>query len=382
MSAENWRKIVADLSKKENIDSFLSNSRQKLTSIFEIAEGVPTDLVGLDIGPERIRLLKINSGSTPFQVVEYATKPLPSGVIVKDEIKNADAIGTALRDLIRETGSTAKFAAVAIPKTLAIIKSITVDKRFSADDIESRAWIEANRQFPDLVGNIYLDFTITGPSTQNPDQLDLLIVACRKEHIKTYLEVIQMAGLQPVIVDVDCYALERSLQVVAANQTDEAHTIALLNVNVSQSSLIVLSKQNLIYAHDQSFDGQRLLKQVDEFIKSKITQAGNDEVTVAASEATYRAILQEGFLSHLRHTIHFFYSSRSNISIDKIFIAGDLTIIPDFAAFIEMELGIKTVLAEPFVNMKINASLDAAEIQKDAPALMLCCGLALSRTGE
>ncbi len=373
--------MVSDLRNNEKIASFIDNVKQQITSLLSVRRSGSNDMVGLDIGPDRIKLLRINSESEPYQVLEYASAPLPAGVIVKDEIKNPSAIASALRDVLRLSGTTAKYAAVAIPRTLAIIKTITVDKRLKPSDIETRAWIEANRLFPDLIGNIYLDFTVTGPSTTAPDQVDLLLVACRKEHIKPYLELVQQGGLIPRIVDVNCYALERILQ-LAMHNTPELKTVALLNLNLTQISLVVIHNKQLIHAHDQGYDGQRLLTQVEEFIKSKRSQPGMENAPIVVDDAAYYKVVQENFISHLRHTIHFFYSSRANITIDKIILSGDCTVIPDLTSFIEKEIGIKTELANPFQNMKINSRLNADEMTKNAPALMLCSGLALSGMGE
>lgn len=382
MAAKKWKVNASDLPNKEKVVSFFGDVTQKIAAVFEVANHVGVaDLIGIDIGPERIKLLKINNGVSPYQVVEYATIPLPAGAIVKDEIKNSDAVGSALTQLISQAGVSAKYAAVAIPRTLAIIKNIPVDKRFTSDEIESRAWIEANRLFPDLIGNIYLDFTITGPVIGAQDQLDLLMVASRKEHIKPYLEVVQRAGLIPQIVDVNCYALERALRAIILNHT-ELKTPALLNVNLTQSSLIVLQNDQLIHAHDQTFDGQRLLKQVEEYIKKRSAQPELQNAPLEIADAGYLALLQENFLSHLRHNIHFFYSSRPNVSIDKIYLAGDCTTVPDFSAFIEKELGIPTELAQPFKHMLINQRLNVEEINQSAPSLMLCSGLALSSIGD
>lgn len=382
MAAEHWMQKVSGLGNSDKIASFLDKLKQKISQFMITTQsGGPTDLIGLDIAPDRVKILKINSSATPYQVTAFSAAPLPPGVIVKDEIKDPAAISAVIKEMLRSSGISAKFAAVAIPRTLAIIKNITVDKRFSADDIESRAWIEANRLFPDLVGNIYLDFTVTGASVQAPDQLDLLLVACRKEHIKGYLDVVQQSGLIPKIVDVNCYALERSLQLFIADKP-EMRVVALLNVNYTQSSLIVIQNGQLIHAHDQTFDGNRLLKQVDDFAKKRQEQPGMENVPVSISDAAYDALLKENFLSHLRHTIHFFYSSRSNIAIEQIILAGDCTVVPDFSAFIEREIGVKTTLADPFLDMKINSWLNVEEIKKTAPTLMLCSGLALSNTGD
>ena len=380
MTAKDWKEKVSDLRKNEKIASFADNAKQFLSSLFNVSATDTQDLVGLDIGPDRIKLLRIDSTSSPFQVVEYASTPLAPGLIVKEEIKDSAAIGAALREMLKKSGITAKYAAVAIPRTLAIIKTITIDKRLNSSDIEARAWIEANRLFPDLVGNIYLDFTILGPSVQEPDQLDLLLVACRKEHIKSYLEIAQHSGLIPTIVDVNCYALERMLE-RSLDDSPERQTVALLNVNLTQSSLVVLHHQQLIHAHDQGYDGQRLISQVEEYIKDKRAQPGMENSPIVVDDAAYHQLLQENFISHLRHMIHFFYSSRSNITLDKIILSGDCTVIPDFSSFIEKQIGIKTVLANPFANMSISSHLNADEIEKNAATLMLCSGLALSKAG-
>ena len=381
MSDKNTKEAVSDLRSNDKVASFSSNIKQKLSEFMDAAQTSATDIVGLDIGADRIKLLRIHGSPSSYMVSDYASTPLPAGVIVKDEIKNPAAIGAALRDMLRIEGITAKYAAVAIPRTLAIIKNITVDKRFSAEDIESRAWIEANRLFPDLVGNIYLDFTITGPAAPGSDQLDLLLVACRKEHIKPYLDIIQQGGLIPKIVDVNCYALERALQLTEADQPEQ-ETVALLNVNLTQSSLIVLHKKQLIHAHDQTIDGARILNQIDEFVKAKRAEPGMENAPIVVDDASYHQLLQENFLSHLRHAVHFFYSSRSNITIDKIVLAGDCATIPDFATFIAKEIGIKTVIANPFENMKISSRLNKEDIEQNTSTLMLCAGLALSRDGE
>lgn len=380
MAAKDWKEKVSDLHNKEKITSFVDNMRQFVASLFNVSVSGTQDLAGIDIGPDRIKLLRIDSTSSPYQVLEYASTPLAPGLIVKDEIKDSAAIGAALREMLKKSGITAKYAAVAIPRTLAIIKTITIDKRLNSSDIETRAWIEANRLFPDLVGNIYLDFTVTGPSVQEPDQLDLLLVACRKEHIKSYLEIVYQGGLIPKIVDVNCYALERMLQLAMAS-SPERKTVALLNVNVTQSSLVVIHNQQLIHAHDQGYDGQRLITQVEEYVKNKHAQPGMEDSPIVVQDAAYHKLLQENFISHLRHMIHFFYSSRSNITLDEIILSGDCTVIPDFASFIEKEIGIKTVLANPFADMQINSRLNTDEIEKISSTLMLCSGLALSKAG-
>jgi type IV pilus assembly protein PilM len=334
-------------------------------------------LIGIDFGPEFLKLLQISSSESKIKVENYSIMPVPSGAVVKDEIKEFAVVSTILKDMFRQTGITTKDVALAIPRSLAIIKNITVDSRLNKDEIESRAWIEASRHFPDLIGDIYLDFAVIGPSTQDNTQLELILVACRKEQIKPYLEVLRLAGLNPKIVDVNSYALERALALAADNH-DANSTVALLNLNTNLSTFIVVYGNTLVHAHDQTFDGHRLQTQVSNYIKDKLS--GNEDGNAEGfNDVNYTNILKENLLSHLRHAVHFFYSSRPNIAIQQMIISGDCASIPKLASFIQGEINIETIVANPFKNMVVASHLKEVDLQKKAPALMLSCGLALSK---
>jgi len=361
----------------------------------------PSNLVGLDIQPETIKLLEIITRGNENIIDSFGITTVPVGAIVKDEIKDIAAVGNTLKELFRKYNIKSKNVALAIPRSAAIIKNITVDSRLTPKEIESRAWVEANRYFPDLVGNIHLDFSITGPSLTDPNQLEMVLVACRKEQIKPYLDVVNYSGLTARIVDVNCYALERAMAYIGK---DHQESIALLNLNYTLSSLIVIQNNQLIYAHDHTYDGIRLTNQIKKLSNSDTTPAAEtasvntaDDDTQHASavsmnpaaeqtpqepvsrEMEYKRIFRESLSSHLRHSMHFFYSSRPNVNITKLILAGDCAIIPGLVEFIKEEVNIETELANPFINMKLASGVNADDLHRDAPVLMLSCGLALSK---
>ncbi|MES2217508.1 MAG: type IV pilus assembly protein PilM [Pseudomonadota bacterium] len=340
----------------------------------------PHNLVGLDIDSDVIKLLKINASETPPIVECVAIQSLPEGAILKNEIKNEAAVVTALKTLFRNTGLTKDYVALAIPRSLALIKLVTVDKRLNEEEIESRAWVEANRNFPDLVGDIHLDFSIVGPNAQDDSQLDMVLVACRKEQIKPFLDVLHESNLTPKVLDVNCYALERALAVIMPQTEPSTSAIALLNLNFTLSSLIVTQNKQLIYAHDHSYDGHRLITQVRNFLKEEGKNMSDpiEKTLPEGDHQAYNDILKENLTSHLRHTMHFFYSSRPNINIQKLILAGDCITVPNIAQYIQEETHVETVLADPFANMVIASDVDKDILKKYAATLTLCCGLALS----
>lgn len=336
-------------------------------------------LVGLDMGPGFIKLLKMDPEDDPCMVEAFGLVPLPAGAIAKDEIKDPAAVGAALRQILDETQVKTRNVALAIPRSSTIIKTITVNKKLNSADIESRAWVEANHHFPDLVGDIYLDFDIVGPSAQDPTQLDLLLVACRKDQVKPYLDVLQDNGLIAKVVDVNCYALERALSLFMQKSPD-LKTVALLNLDYNVSSLIVVHENQMIYAHDHSYEGLYFSTQVQQYLDAH--KDAKDLLKTLANAPEYQDILKAGTSAHLRHSMHFFYSSRPHITVQKLVLAGACAAIPHLNSFIEKETGIETVLAAPFEGMTIAPSIDQKLLQQYAPSLMLCAGLALSKQKE
>jgi type IV pilus assembly protein PilM len=321
----------------------------------------PKNLIGLDIDSNQIKLLKIDTHSSPSKIEVFDIAELPANAVVKSEIKDTASVATVLKNQIRKTGITQTEFALAMPRSSTIIKNITLDGRFSEADMESRVWIEAKNNFPELIGNIYLDFAILGP-TEDPNILDVILVACRKEILNPYLDVLQQAGLTPKIVDVSNFVLERSLALIA-KRTPEIKTVALINLDLTLSTLIVVHEGKLIYSHDESFDGARLLNQVKEFPKDS---------------PNYFEMLKEKLSAHLRHSMHFFYSSRSHIDIQKMILSGDCAVLDNLTTYVQQEIGVDTVLADPFQDFEMSSAINQADLKKQAPALMICCGLALS----
>lgn len=322
----------------------------------------PSDLIGLDIDSNTVKLLKINQYASPFKVEFFETAELPADTVVKGEIKNHQVAAQTIKNHLKKSGFVNKNIALAIPRSSTITKNITIDSRLSEEDIESRVWIEARNQFPELVGEIYIDFSILGPSADDPNQLDLMLVACRKDVLKPYLEVLNLAGATPKIVDVNNYALERALSVIL-KRTPEVKTAALLNLDSGSSTLIVIHENKLIYSQDETFDGLRLMKQIRELPKDV---------------PNYIETIKEKLSAHIRHTMHFFYSSRPNINIEKLYLSGDCALLDNVATVIQQETGLDTQIADPFSGMTMSRSVDEKELKKQEPAMMLCFGLALS----
>jgi len=323
------------------------------------------DLLGLDIGSDTIKLIDIDCTQSPMRLNNYAILPLPPGSIEKNEVKDIRAVSQIIKQLYQQFNTKTKEIAIAIPRSAVILKNTTVNSRLSSSEIESRVWLEANQNFPELIGGLYLDYQILGPSSEDSAQLDLLMIACRKDQINPYIDILRQSDLVPNVVDVNSYALERALSICAVDYTN-LETTALINLDLALSSLVVVHKNELIYAHDYSYDGHRLIEQTKSYLDAEVKDA-----------SAYHNMLKENLIPHLLHAMHFFYSSRPHVSIQTLFLSGECVRLPDIANVVEKEIGIPSVVANPFTHMTLASHLKREEVTRVSPMLMLCCGLAL-----
>jgi type IV pilus assembly protein PilM len=114
-------------------------------------------------------------------------------------------------------------------------------------------------------------------------------------------------------------------------------------------------------------------------LTTQIKKITGEPYTGTGIDPQYETVLKENLTAHLRHTMHFFYSSRPNVSVQKLIVSGDCATIPYLLEFIKQETNIETELADPFSNMKLDTNINTDELHKSAPGLMLSCGLALSK---
>jgi len=379
---------------------------------------ISRNLLGLDISGDSIKLVEISQAREPYKIINIAKAPIPEGVIHKDEIKDTQALSSVISELIFRENIKTKHVVIAVPRSVVTIKKVFIDTDFTESEIESRAWIEAGQQYPELVGGIYLDYQL-GLKQDESSKQELTIVACRKDHLDPYLRILTNSDLIPYAVDVNSYALKRAMSLVSF-QDDMPSRVALLNLDLSLSSFIVLQDDNLLYGHDHSYDGHRLIDKANEYLKNHQASGSSESIVsmniqpaskvdnepnltsstvekvsqgpISQSESQvklrtvedpeYLEIIRENLIAQLRHSMHFFYSGNPNYDIQKLVLSGDCVTLPKLALFVEQEMGIKTIIANPLAEMNYDKSVDPKMINDSSAAMMVSSGLSIRDEGQ
>ena len=205
-------------------------------------------IVGLDIGSSSLKLMEIVDSDGESVMNRYIQSPLEKGIIIDGSIVEMDKLVDAIKDLLKNSGLQKKGIVTSLSGHSVIVKKATFP---SMDDRELRETIrdEAGKYLPfDSMDEVSFDFQVLGQNEYNANQLDVIIVAAKKDIIEGYTEAIDRAGLSAVILDVDSFALETMYE---KNYDFEEKDIAVIvNIGASITNINVVKNAISIFTRD------------------------------------------------------------------------------------------------------------------------------------
>lgn len=337
-------------------------------------------LTGIDISARHIKLLVLKKSKHPaVEIQYYAVAELPMMVLTEsNDIKDYATISSTLLQLKTQQKNIATKAAIALPGSAVVTKQLVLADGQSEQQLEDQVWLEAAKHFPDLIEDLHWDFYNHGPMENDPKQVDILLVACRKTSLEKRVRVLQDSHFQVEVVDVDYYALERTLRYLLQHHypTQLERCYALLHFSSNSSTFVVLHRQRLCYAHDQSFDCQQVLQHLQQQLTwpNIITEAHRLPTTLPVEAFP---LLDTGLVGHIHHVLQLFYASYPDHPIEHVFLSGDCAVIPEIAAFLAAKTTLNISVADPLRFMGCAPGVDLSPLQATAPLFSLSAGLAL-----
>lgn len=338
--------------------------------------------LGIDISSSSVKILQLSQSGEHYCIDGYGHIALPNGSMDGNAIKDPDEVVKCLKNLLVEQQLLAKKAICAVPDALAISKTIQVNDGLSIDDIEELVMSEADKYIPFPIDEINLDFNVIGPSAKNSAMLDVLLVASRTENVMSRVDVLTRAGLEVVVVDVESYAVERSVQLLAHElpAQGERKIIAIIDIGANYTHLYVLHGMKIIFAREEEFGGHQLIDAMVERYKMKPEEALQAVIENNLPEDYSAEILtpfNESILLQVKRALQFFFSTSQYSFVDHIVLAGGVAKQAGIDKLLQESLSIPTAVANPLCDIKIAKHIDEEQVRRDAPTLLVAFGLAL-----
>ncbi|MES9875089.1 MAG: pilus assembly protein PilM [Candidatus Sedimenticola sp. PURPLELP] len=343
-------------------------------------------LLGIDISSTTVKLLELSqssgrSGAT-YRVESYAVEPLPANAVVEKNIADVDAVGQAIKNVVKRSGTKSRQTAVAVSGSAVITKIIAMPASLSDQEMENQIQLEADQYIPYPLEEVNLDFEVLGVSEKNPEMVDVLLAASRSENVDDRVAALEIAGLSADIVDVEAYAMENAFSQIADQLPEQGddHTIAVADIGATTTTLNVLHNGKIIYTREQNFGGRQLTEEIQRRYGLSREEAGMAKRQGGLPDNYVPEVLEpfkEAMAQQVSRSLQFFFSSSSYNSVDQIVLAGGSSSIPGVDELIEEKIGTPTVVANPFANMSVSSNVKPQSLSNDAPSLMIACGLAL-----
>ena len=165
-------------------------------------------VLGLDIGTSAVKLVELKDTGRGYQVENMALVPLPPETIVDGSLMDATTVIEAIRELIAQYKIKKRDAAISVSGHSVIVKKITLPK-MTESELEENILVEAERYISFDINDVNLDFQIlSAPEKDMGEHMEVLLVAAKRDLIEDYINVVREAGMNPMIIDIDSFALQ------------------------------------------------------------------------------------------------------------------------------------------------------------------------------
>ncbi len=226
-------------------------------------------LLGLDIGSSSLKVAEVKDSKKGYHLENFGLAPLPPEVIVDGALMNGSAVVDAIQTLMADRKIKAKSVCTSVSGAAVIVKKIKIPAQSEAELAQSIQW-DAAQYVPFDINEVNLSYEVLGAPDEE-GQMDVLMVAAKKDLINDYVAVIKEAGLNPMVMDVDAFAMQNMFEVNYPIQPDEV--LALVNVGASVININVTKGGSVMFTRDVSAGGNQYTEEIQKSLGVSFEEA-------------------------------------------------------------------------------------------------------------
>ena len=341
-------------------------------------------LVGLDIGSSSLKLVELSETKHGYVLTNFFQLPLPRGVIENGIPAEEQELVGHIKELFRLAKCRTKNVATSLSGHGVIIKKVTLSN-MGEEELRELIHDEASKYLPfDEKEEISFDFQILGANDYNPNLMEVLLVAAKKDVVDTYRRIITAAGLVPLIMDVDSFALETMYE--ENYDFDDRDIAVLVNIGASITNINVVKNGGSIFTRDFPLGGNAVTEAIQ-----KLLNIGFEEAEKIKTEGPSKKLeevgqdvlsLSEEICLEIERSVDYFHSTFGGGDIKQVLLAGGGAKTPGLAEELSRRLNIDAEIVNPFRKIGIDKKLMTEAIQDIGPIAAVAVGLALRRLGD
>ncbi len=343
-------------------------------------------LVGLDIGSSLVKLAELKETKKGLVLKNFGVAQLPRDAIMEGHIEDVEGVAGIIRNLFKTHGVKDKNVAIATGGYSVVIKTINVPTA-SDQALQDSIRFEAEQYIPYDIGEVNIDYQLLGTSEFSTDQINVLLVAVKKDLVAEYIDLINQAGLNPCIIDVDTFALQNIYE-NTVNTQDEKVTM-LVDVGASKTSLNILLGTSSLMMRDNS---SGIIQLQDEIVQEtgckpeEVDQILSGEAESSLSGDQIKDIFQQvikNWCAEIQSVVNAYQSKSSEGDVEQVFLSGGGAFVKGFIQELASEMTADISILNPFKGLIIDEKRFPADVlSRMAPLAPIALGLALRKMDD
>jgi len=337
-------------------------------------------LVGLDIGSSSVKAVELQKKGNNLHLVSLGYENLQPDTVVDGQIMELNNVSNVIASIFSEHQIKTTRVAAGVSGHSVIVKNIVLPQMSEDELQESFSW-HAEEHIPFDIADVNLDYQVTGNSS---DALHVLLAACKSDKIANVKQAIQLAGKQPVVIDVDAFALQNCYEL---NYQPKREVVALLNIGASTMNINILNGTRSVFARDASVGGSQYTSLLQRELGLTFDQAEAVKRGYPLPEGCEPRPIQpiietvsDILALEVRKTMDFYRATaeEGGEAIQKILVAGGGSKLPGLADYLAKRFETPVEVFDPFRQIQVDTKkFDPDYMREIVPEMAVAVGLAL-----
>lgn len=339
-------------------------------------------LLGVDIGSHSVKAVLLSKHDGYYRVEATAIESIPKGAMSERSINDIEAVARVISKIRKKIPKSVQYAAAAVSGQTVINKIIYMDITLTDDELDSQIQIEADSLIPYPLDEVSIDFERLGPNSIDPAKVNVLLSAARTENIEARVRALQGGGFTARVVDVESYSLARVCELIYGQLPNDARkkNVALVDIGATMTLISIVHDGEVVYTRDQMFGGEQFTQSIVSYYNKSFDEAELAKISGdLPPNYTFEVLapFQTALLQQVRRAVQMYLASSGKDTVDYIVLSGGTALINGLDRLLVDELGIHSVIAQPFVHAQVASNIDIDVLHRIQPQLMVATGLAL-----
>ncbi len=353
-------------------------------------------LIGLDIGSANLKAVQVEAHRDSFRVVRAAQQKTPPGAVRDGVILDRDAVAGGIRQMLKTAGISGTGAVMAVAGPTVVVRQITLPKMTDAA-LRKSARYEASKYISANIDDSAIAFDILGPVEDDPNLMNVMLIAAPRDMVDSRIEVVERTGLEAVSIDIEAFALQRSLVDCNRTQYNDGALRAFIDMGASHTEVTLLIGTQFGLTRSINISGDTFTDAIKNQLRLDVGEAERrktevdlgyllnpgsapDTQSVEAPRAI-QSVLDE-LLREVRRSINFYQSQQPETADPKplaeILLSGGNSQLGGLAPYMTARLGTEVRLADVFDSTSFEAAPEAEVwLREQSPRLAIAAGLAV-----